>query len=67
MSTIRRPRTVSLPLACNQVCGLSHTNMYAKVRVVTQEEYTAWVYEQAAQGVQPDGQAMKVDLQTASN
>jgi cytochrome c oxidase subunit II len=55
-------------LACNQVCGLSHTNMYAKVRVVTKEEYTAWAQQQAlAQGVQLDAQAMKVDLQTASN
>ena len=41
--------------------------MYAKVRVVPQEEYTAWMQQQAlAQGVQLDAQAMKVDQQTAS-
>jgi len=60
--------TGEFTLACNQVCGLSHTNMYAKVRVVTKEEYTAWANEQAlAQGVQPHEQAIKLDLQTASN
>jgi cytochrome c oxidase subunit II len=60
--------TGEFTLACNQVCGLSHTYMYAKVRVVTEEEYTAWVTEQAlAQGVAPNEQAMKVDLQTVSN
>lgn len=55
-------------LTCNQVCGLSHTNMFAKVRVVSQEEYTAWAQQQAlAQGVPLDEQAMRIDLQTASN
>lgn len=49
--------TGEFTLACNQVCGLSHTNMYAKVRVVTPEEYTAWLTDQAvAQGIQPDMQ-----------
>jgi cytochrome c oxidase subunit 2 len=60
--------TGEFTLACNQVCGLSHTNMYAKVRVVTSEEFTAWLDEQAlAQGIAPNQQAMQVDLQTASN
>jgi cytochrome c oxidase subunit 2 len=60
--------TGEFTLACNQVCGLSHTNMYAKVRVVTSEEFTAWLDEQAlAQGIAPSQQAMQVDLQTASN
>lgn len=35
-------------LMCNQVCGLSHTIMYAKVRVVSEEEYTAWLGDQLA-------------------
>lgn len=35
-------------LACNQVCGMSHTNMYANVRVVTPEEYQAWANQQLA-------------------
>ncbi len=54
-------------LACNQVCGLSHTSMYAKVRVVTEQEYTAWLDGQAlAQGLQPSHQALLPGLQTAS-
>jgi cytochrome c oxidase subunit 2 len=66
--------TGEFTLACNQACGLSHTQMYATVRVVTPEEYTAWVTEQAlAQGVEPDLAAMKAQVvvdasqQTASN
>ena len=54
-------------LACNQVCIFSHTSMYANVRVVTADEYTAWLDEQAvAQGVQPGEQAA-LSQQTASN
>ena len=54
-------------LACNQACGLSHTSMYAKVRVVTAAEYTAWLDEQAVvQGIQPADQAA-LDVQTAAN
>ncbi len=33
-------------LMCNQICGLSHTTMVTKVRVVPEAEYTAWVQEQ---------------------
>jgi cytochrome c oxidase subunit 2 len=59
--------TGEFTLACNQACGLSHTAMYAKVRVVTQDEYTAWLDEQAvAQGIQP-GQQAALDQQAASN
>lgn len=59
--------TGEFTLACNQACGLSHTAMYATVRVVTQDEYTAWLDEQAvAQGIQP-GQQAALDAQTASN
>ena len=40
-------------LQCNQACGLSHTTMYAPVRVVSQQEYTAWLHQQMVdQGVQ---------------
>lgn len=40
-------------LECNQICGLNHTGMIAKVRVVPQAEYTAWMQQQlAAQGQQ---------------
>jgi cytochrome c oxidase subunit 2 len=60
--------TGEFTLACNQVCGLSHTNMYAKVRVVTPDEFTAWLDEQAlVQGLAPIEQAMNADLQTANN
>jgi len=59
--------TGEFTLACNQACGLSHTNMYAKVRVVTPEEYTAWLTDQAvAQGIMPDQQTA-LNLQTTSN
>jgi cytochrome c oxidase subunit 2 len=59
--------TGEFTLACNQACGLSHTAMYAKVRVVTQDEYTAWLDEQAvAQGIQPQAQAA-LEQQAASN
>jgi cytochrome c oxidase subunit II len=43
-------------LLCNQACGLSHTIMVAKVRVVTPEEYTAWL----------DTQLVEQGQQTAS-
>ena len=33
-------------LECNQVCGLSHTIMITKVRVVSQEEFVAWTQQQ---------------------
>ena len=58
--------TGEFTLACNQACGLSHTTMYANVRVVTEEEFTAWLDEQAVvQGIQPQEQA-GLELQTAS-
>lgn len=41
------------PLMCNQVCGLSHTTMVANVKVVSEQEYTAWLHQQmVAQGQQ---------------
>jgi cytochrome c oxidase subunit 2 len=41
----------ALKVRCAEICGLSHWQMEAPVRVVSQEEFTAWVDEQvAAQG-----------------
>ncbi len=34
---------------CAELCGVAHADMRAPVRVVTQEEYQAWVQEQSAQ------------------
>jgi cytochrome c oxidase subunit 2 len=42
-------RTGEFQMMCNQICGLNHTGMIAKVRVVSQEEYTAWLQEQLAE------------------
>lgn len=59
--------TGEFTLACNQACGFSHTEMYAKVRVVPPDEFTAWLDEQAvAQGIQPAQQA-GLTGQTVSN
>ena len=35
-------------LRCAELCGLTHWNMLATVRVVPQDEYDAWMTEQAA-------------------
>lgn len=35
-------------LRCAELCGLTHWNMLATVKVVPQEEYDAWMTEQAA-------------------
>ena len=35
-------------LRCAEICGLSHWNMLANVRVVEQEEYDAWISEKTA-------------------
>lgn len=42
-------RVGEFTLMCNQACGLSHTIMLANVRVVTPEEYTAWLDTQLVQ------------------
>ncbi|MBE2241092.1 MAG: cytochrome c oxidase subunit II [Caldilineaceae bacterium] len=40
-------------LACAELCGLSHWSMLAKIRVVPEDEYTAWMDEKlAAQNLQ---------------
>lgn len=33
-------------MLCNKICGTSHFNMQKRVRVVTEEEYQAWLNEQ---------------------
>lgn len=33
-------------MLCNKICGTSHFNMQKKVRVVSEEEYQAWLNEQ---------------------
>lgn len=43
-------------LRCAELCGLSHWSMLATVRVVTEEEYTAWM----------DEKLVEQNLQTAS-
>jgi cytochrome c oxidase subunit 2 len=39
-------------LRCAELCGLSHYNMLATVRIVSQEDYDAWLADQSA-GVTP--------------
>jgi cytochrome c oxidase subunit 2 len=34
-------------LLCSKICGSGHYNMQRKVRVVSQEEYNAWIKEQS--------------------
>lgn len=34
-------------LLCNKICGVAHYNMQMKIVVETEEEYNAWMAEQA--------------------
>ena len=34
-------------LLCNKICGTNHYNMQMKIIVETQEEYDAWIAQQA--------------------
>ncbi len=43
-------RTGAFTLVCTELCGLGHSTMRAPVRVVEQDEFTAWVDEQRAGG-----------------
>ena len=53
----------ALKVRCAEICGLSHWRMEAPVRVVSQEEFTAWMDEQiAAQGT--DAVARQADATT---
>lgn len=36
-------RTGNFAICCNQLCGVGHYNMQAKLRVVSQEEYDKWI------------------------
>ncbi|MGB1248655.1 MAG: cytochrome c oxidase subunit II [Chitinophagales bacterium] len=52
-------------LACTELCGKSHFGMQKDVRVVTQEEFDAWVIEQDAKAyyktvINPDAFAAEV-------
>src|SRR5690606_24677050 len=38
--------TYDFVMLCNKICGGGHYNMQKKVRVVTEEEYQAWLNEQ---------------------
>lgn len=42
----KAPVEANFLLLCNKICGLSHSNMWIKVIVETQEEYDAWIAEQ---------------------
>jgi cytochrome c oxidase subunit 2 len=62
INTIRRKNSIALAakgeealepyefdyvLLCNKICGTNHYNMQMKIIVETQEEYDAWISEQA--------------------
>jgi cytochrome c oxidase subunit 2 len=34
-------------LLCNKICGTNHYNMQMKIIVETQEQYDAWIAQQA--------------------
>lgn len=38
---------------CAEFCGLDHWRMYFSVRVVSQDDYDAWIDEQLAEGTEP--------------
>ena len=41
-------RTGEFAVVCAELCGLGHATMRAKARVVTQQEFDAWLREEAA-------------------
>jgi cytochrome c oxidase subunit 2 len=43
-------RTGTYPLVCTELCGLGHATMRARVRVLPEAEYDAWLAEQSAGG-----------------
>lgn len=49
------PYTFDYMLLCNKICGSNHYNMQMKIVVDTQEEYDAWIVQQAtvAQTLKP--------------
>ncbi|MCH9660333.1 MAG: cytochrome c oxidase subunit II [Bacteroidetes bacterium] len=44
---VLEPYTFDYMLLCNKICGNNHYNMQMKIVVETQEEYDAWMAEQA--------------------
>jgi cytochrome c oxidase subunit 2 len=41
-------RTGEFPVVCTELCGLGHATMRARARVVSEQEFQAWVEEQQA-------------------
>jgi cytochrome c oxidase subunit 2 len=41
-------RTGEFAVVCTELCGLGHATMRARARVVTQQEFDAWLQEKAA-------------------
>ena len=39
--------TFDYMLLCNKICGINHYNMQMKIVVETEEEYNAWISQQA--------------------
>ena len=56
-SSITPTRTGTFTLICTELCGLGHATMRAPVRVVSQEDFAAWVKEQQAGGGKGDSGA----------
>ena len=50
-------------LRCTKLCGLSHWSMLRPVRVVSEEEYSAWLDEQYALQFGEDESLVQVDAQ----
>ena len=48
-------RTGTFQGRCAEYCGLDHWRMYYSVRVVTQDEYDAWIADQQASSTAEDG------------
>ena len=43
-------KTGVYPVVCTELCGVGHAAMRAQARVVSQEEFDAWLTEQAEGG-----------------
>ena len=46
-------RTGRFPINCAQLCGLGHASMKGELKVVTQEEYAAWLASKSGSGGTP--------------
>jgi cytochrome c oxidase subunit 2 len=43
-------RTGTFPVVCTELCGLGHATMRSSVRVVTPQQFAAWLRQQGARG-----------------